>query len=75
MANLRRKGGLVKDVERAEARAAPMTAIDPDWNCPWPLDWQRHYAILRVLATEEPGGVLPHIEPGILFETTTSGHG
>ncbi|MFD8938561.1 Helicase associated domain protein, partial [Streptomyces sp. NPDC059578] len=68
MANLRRKGGLGKDVERAEARGAQMTAIDPDWNCPWPLDWQRHYAILRDLAAEEPGGVLPFIEPGVLFE-------
>ncbi|MFI1018201.1 helicase associated domain-containing protein [Streptomyces sp. NPDC020965] len=68
MANLRRKGGLGKDVERAEARAAQMTAIDPDWACPWPLDWQRHYAVLRDLAAEEPGGMLPHIEPGVLFE-------
>lgn len=40
-----------------------MTAIDPDWNCPRPLDWQRHYAILRDLAAEERGGVLPFIEP------------
>ncbi|WP_406396824.1 Helicase associated domain protein [Streptomyces uncialis] len=68
MANLRRKGGLGKDTERAEKRAAQMTAIDPDWNCPWPLDWQRHYTILRDLAAEEPGGALPHIEPGVLFE-------
>lgn len=66
--HMARKGGLGKDTERAEKRAAQMTAIDPDWNCPWALDWQRHYAILRDLAAEEPSGVLPFIEPGVLFE-------
>jgi superfamily II DNA or RNA helicase len=68
MANLRRKGGLGKDPERAQARAAQLTAIDPDWNCPWPLDWQRHYAVLRDLAADEPHGVLPDIAPGVLCE-------
>ncbi len=41
MANLRRKGaknGLGKNEDTAEARAAQLTAIDKDWNCPWPLD-------------------------------------
>nr|BBJ56343.1 hypothetical protein SAVMC3_89720 [Streptomyces avermitilis] len=33
-ANLRRKGGLGKDPERAAERAQQLTAIDPDWNCP-----------------------------------------
>jgi superfamily II DNA or RNA helicase len=68
IANLRRKSGLGKDPERAAARAAQLTAIDPDWNCPWPLDWQRHYRILADLAADEPGGALPAIEPGVLFE-------
>jgi hypothetical protein len=67
LANLR-KGGLGKDPERAADRAQQLTAIDPDWNCPWPLDWQRHYAILRDLAADEAGGTLPHIPPGVLFE-------
>ncbi|CAL9677004.1 hypothetical protein SUDANB176_07873 (plasmid) [Streptomyces sp. enrichment culture] len=68
MANLRRKGGLGKDPKRVEQRAAQLTAIDPDWNCPWPLNWQRHYRILADLAEDEPGGVLPAIQPGVLFE-------
>jgi hypothetical protein len=38
MASLRRKGGLGKDPERAAVRAAQLTSVDEDWNCPWPLD-------------------------------------
>ncbi|MGW5135504.1 Helicase associated domain protein [Streptomyces sp. NPDC004135] len=68
MANLRRHGGLGKNPERAETRAAQLTAIDPDWNCPWPLNWQRHYRVLTDLANDEPRGVLPEIAPGVLFE-------
>ncbi|MFF2478786.1 Helicase associated domain protein [Streptomyces sp. NPDC058066] len=68
MANLRRKGGLGKDPERAETRAKQLTAIDPDWNCPWALDWQRHYKVLADLVHTEPGAVLPDIQPGVLFE-------
>ncbi|GAB3006877.1 DEAD/DEAH box helicase [Streptomyces pseudoechinosporeus] len=68
MANLRRTHGLGKNRERAAARTAQLTAIDPDWNCPWPLDWQRHYRVLAELAADEPDGVLPQIEPGVLFE-------
>lgn len=66
MANLRRKGGLGKDPERAAVRAAQLTAIDEDWDCPWPLDWQRHYRILADLVDAD--GMLPQIEPGVLFE-------
>ncbi|MGW6883192.1 Helicase associated domain protein [Streptomyces goshikiensis] len=71
MANLRRKGaknGLGKDPDRAAVRAAQLTAIDEDWDCPWPLDWQRHYRILADIADTEAGGVLPDIAPGVLFE-------
>ncbi len=68
MANLRRKGGLGKDPERAAVRAQQLAAVDEDWNCPWPLDWQRHYRVLADLAEDEPGGVLPEIQPGVLFE-------
>ncbi|MCC9737598.1 DEAD/DEAH box helicase [Streptomyces sp. MNU89] len=68
MANLRRKGGLGKNPERAAERANQLTAIDPDWNCPWPLDWQRHYRILAHLTEDEPGGVLPDIAPGVLMD-------
>ncbi|MEU3962813.1 Helicase associated domain protein [Streptomyces buecherae] len=69
LANLRRKGaknGLGKDPERAAERAAQLAAIDPDWNCPWPLDWQRHYKVLADLVDAD--GVLPDIQPGVLFE-------
>ncbi|MBO3681702.1 DEAD/DEAH box helicase [Streptomyces sp. NEAU-YJ-81] len=68
VANIRRKNGLGKNLERAETRAAQLAEIDPDWNCPWPLDWQRHYRVLAQLAEDEPGGHLPHIPPGVLFE-------
>jgi hypothetical protein len=50
------------------ARAAQLTAIDPGWNCPWPLDWQRHYRILADLAADEPGGSLPDIAPGVQMD-------
>ncbi|MFK0223729.1 Helicase associated domain protein [Streptomyces vinaceus] len=69
MANLRRKGaknGLGKDPDRASERAAQLTAIDEDWDCPWPLDWQRHYRILADLVDAD--GVLPHIAPGVVFD-------
>ncbi|MGW5450055.1 helicase associated domain-containing protein, partial [Streptomyces asiaticus] len=68
MANIRRKNGLGKNPERAQTRAAQLTAIDPDWNCPWPLDRQRHYRILTQLAEDEPDGHLPNIAPGVLFD-------
>ncbi|MGW5611660.1 Helicase associated domain protein [Streptomyces sp. NPDC003753] len=68
MANLRRKGGLGKDPDRAAERARQLAAIDEDWNCPWPLDWQRHYRILTDLAADEPHGHLPDIRPGVQFE-------
>ncbi|WP_405914483.1 Helicase associated domain protein [Streptomyces sp. NBC_00728] len=69
MANLRRKGaknGLGKDPERAAERAAQLTEIDPDWNCPWPLDWQRHYRVLADLVDAD--GHLPDIAPGVLMD-------
>ncbi|WP_079042323.1 DEAD/DEAH box helicase [Streptomyces aureus] len=66
MANLRRKGGLGKDPERAAARAQQLAAIDEDWNCPWSLDWQRHHRILADLVDAD--GSLPAIAPGVLFD-------
>jgi hypothetical protein len=68
MANLRRTGGLGKNPKRAAARAAQLTEIDADWNCPWPLDRQRHYRHLAHLAADEPDGVLPDIAPGVLMD-------
>ncbi|MGV9420006.1 Helicase associated domain protein [Streptomyces sp. NPDC003674] len=66
MANLRRKGGLGKDAERAAVRAKQLAAIDEDWNCPWPLDWQRHYRVLADLVDAD--GSLPEIQPGVRFD-------
>ncbi|MFC9178845.1 MULTISPECIES: DEAD/DEAH box helicase [Streptomyces] len=66
LANLRRKSGLGKDAERATARAEQLAEIDPDWNCPWPLDWQRHHRVLADLVDAD--GSLPDIAPGVLFE-------
>ncbi|MFD9574916.1 Helicase associated domain protein [Streptomyces sp. NPDC059982] len=69
MANLRRKGaknGLGKDLDRAAERAAQLTAIDEDWDCPWPLDWQRHYRVLADLVDAD--GQLPDIAPGVLWD-------
>ncbi|WP_411111509.1 Helicase associated domain protein [Streptomyces sp. c-19] len=66
MANLRRKDGLGKDPDRAAERAAQLTAIDGDWNCPWPLDWQRQCRVLADLVDAD--GSLPDIAPGVLFE-------
>ncbi|WP_406324891.1 Helicase associated domain protein [Streptomyces sp. NBC_01617] len=68
LANLRRKGGLGKDAERATVRAEQLAAIDSDWNCPWPLDWQRHYKVLADLVDTEADGIVPAIEPGVLFD-------
>ncbi|MFD6231629.1 Helicase associated domain protein [Streptomyces sp. NPDC060232] len=66
MANLRRKDGLGKDPERAAVRAKQLAAIDEDWNCPWPLDWQRHYQVLADLVDAD--GSLPDIAPGVLMD-------
>ncbi|MFJ8133264.1 DEAD/DEAH box helicase [Streptomyces hydrogenans] len=71
MANLRRKGGLGKDPKRAAERAEQLAAIDPDWNCPWPLNWQRHYRVLADLVDAD--GVLPHIAPGVVFDSDDIG--
>ncbi|MBQ0887848.1 helicase associated domain-containing protein [Streptomyces sp. RM72] len=52
-----------------EIQEAPsLAAIDPGWDCPWPLDWQRHYRHLAHLAADEPGGILPDIAPGVLMD-------
>ncbi|MFD0355238.1 Helicase associated domain protein [Streptomyces sp. NPDC127110] len=69
MANLRRKGaknGLGKDEDTATTRAAQLAAIDKDWNCPWPLDWQRHYRVLADLV--DAVRQLPDIAPGVLLD-------
>ncbi|MFK0216550.1 Helicase associated domain protein [Streptomyces sp. NPDC090298] len=69
MANLRRKGaknGLGKDEDTAATRAGQLAEIDEDWDCPWPLDWQRHYRVLADLVDAD--GSLPDIAPGVLWD-------
>ncbi|GAA2445258.1 hypothetical protein GCM10010405_30870 [Streptomyces macrosporus] len=68
MANLRRKGGLGKDPERAKTRAEQLRAIAPDWNCPWPLNWQRHYRVLADLVDADGPGILDEIRPGVMVD-------
>ncbi|WP_345045439.1 helicase associated domain-containing protein [Streptomyces sannanensis] len=68
LTNIRRPGGLGKEPERAERRAAALAAIDPDWNPRergWTVDWQRHYTYLKqVLAA---GSRLDDIVPGVTW--------
>ncbi|MFJ8563213.1 Helicase associated domain protein [Streptomyces sp. NPDC093514] len=59
ISNLRRPGALAGHPEREAALAA----IDPDWNPAWAPDWQRHYAAVRQMLTEETG--LTDVEPGV----------
>ncbi|MFE5618288.1 Helicase associated domain protein [Streptomyces sp. NPDC056524] len=66
LANLRRKDGLGKNPVRAAVRAEQLAAVDPDWNCPWPVDWQRHCRVLADLVDAD--GVLPDIAPGVVFD-------
>jgi superfamily II DNA or RNA helicase len=66
IANLRRTGGLGKNTERAAERGQQLAAVDQDWNCPWPLDWQRHYRVLADLVDAD--GHLPDIAPGVLMD-------
>ncbi len=66
LTNVRRPGGLGKDPERAQRRAAALAAIDPDWNpgtLGWTVDWQRHYAYLTQLLAE--GARLTAVVPGV----------
>jgi hypothetical protein len=58
LSNQRRPGALGDHPERAEA----LTAIDPDWNPKWPIDWQRHYAGVRECLTS--GAQLADLMPG-----------
>lgn len=55
-----------RDPGRAAVRTAQLTEIAPDWDCPWPLDWQRHYCVLADLVDAD--GQLPDVAPGVLFE-------
>ncbi|MFI9106553.1 helicase associated domain-containing protein [Streptomyces fildesensis] len=60
--------GLGKDPDRAAQRAAQLVAVDADRRRPWPLDRQRHHAVLRDLAVDEPEGRLPELQPGVMVE-------
>ncbi|MEV5567694.1 Helicase associated domain protein [Streptomyces sp. NPDC052196] len=49
LSNLRRPGALA---DRPEWRTA-LEAVDEHWDPAWPAEWQRHYAALRELLTDE----------------------
>ncbi|MFC8582998.1 hypothetical protein ACFUGD_00175 [Streptomyces sp. NPDC057217] len=53
-------------MERTAQRAEQLTSVDGDWNCSWPLDWQRHHRVPADLVDAD--GVLLAIEPWVLFE-------
>ncbi|MFC8278272.1 Helicase associated domain protein [Streptomyces sp. NPDC057271] len=57
LSNLRRPGALG---DRPEWKAA-LEAVDEHWDPAWPAEWQRHYAALRELLTDEEdhSAVLP----------------
>lgn len=57
LSNLRRAGALEGHPEWKTA----LEAVDAHWNPAWPAEWQRHYAALRELLTDEDGhsDVLP----------------
>ncbi|MGW5401326.1 Helicase associated domain protein [Streptomyces sp. NPDC003952] len=49
LSNLRRAGALEGHPEWKTA----LEAVDEHWNPEWPAEWQRHYAALRELLTDE----------------------
>ncbi|MFI6526342.1 DEAD/DEAH box helicase [Streptomyces uncialis] len=49
LSNLRRAGAL----EGHPEWKAALEAVDEHWNPAWPAEWQRHYAALRELLTDE----------------------
>ncbi|WP_349362126.1 helicase associated domain-containing protein [Streptomyces sp. H27-C3] len=49
MSNLRRAGALAEHPEWKTA----LEAVDKYWDPAWPTEWQRHYAALRELLTDE----------------------
>ncbi|WP_435884672.1 hypothetical protein [Streptomyces toxytricini] len=75
-ATLRRTGAenaLRKDEDTAATRGAQLAATGQDWNCPWPLEWQRHHRVLADLADAD--GHLPDIAPAFSWAATTSAGG
>ncbi len=63
LANLRKTGGLGKDVERAAERRAALERIDRDWNPTWLFEWQQRYAALAAVLAD--GATLAEILPGV----------
>ncbi len=59
LSNLRRPGALDGHPEWKTA----LHEVDEDWNPSWAPEWQRHYAVVREILTEE--SILAYIEPGV----------
>ncbi|MCZ7430153.1 DEAD/DEAH box helicase [Streptomyces sp. WMMC1477] len=58
--NLRKKNG---GTVLTETRDTALREIDPYWNPPWPVAWQRHYTALAYLLEGET--TPPDIQPGV----------
>ncbi|AXK36103.1 helicase [Streptomyces armeniacus] len=48
-----------------EARDSALCAVDPYWNPPWPVSWQRRYAALAYLLHGEDGVPVEEVQPGL----------
>ncbi|WP_323449107.1 DEAD/DEAH box helicase [Streptomyces yaizuensis] len=73
LSNQRRPGVL----DGYPERAAALAGIDPDWNPTWPTEWQRTYAYVRELLTDEDVPGLPAEKPagGVVLEPGVTVHG
>ncbi|MFF9396987.1 helicase associated domain-containing protein [Streptomyces griseoluteus] len=67
-----RSGPLTPSTGPADTGIRPPTVFHrhrrPASTRPRQRVWQRHYAVLRSLAADEPHGILPAIAPGVQFE-------
>ncbi|MFF9344893.1 helicase associated domain-containing protein [Streptomyces sp. NPDC014773] len=59
LSHLRRPGALTAHPEWEAA----LLAVDEDWNPSWPVEWQRHYAVVREMLAKE--STLAYVEPGV----------
>ncbi|NJQ07361.1 DEAD/DEAH box helicase family protein [Streptomyces lonarensis] len=55
-----------------DARREELEAIDPWWNPPWPLAWQRSYAALALLLGGDEARV-PDVLPGVTVDGVNVG--
>lgn len=56
-----------------EARDSALCAIDPYWNPPWSVAWQRRYAALAYLLRGENGVAIEEVQPGLRVHGVDTG--